>query len=368
MSGLRTAALGLLLLGAGSGPAGAQDSHFGIRSLGTPERWESVRARATGGAFAAFDAQSSVADAALAGVRRLTAYAAAFGSQRTVTMGGEDFSLRTSRVPTVVVAGPLVGPIAVAGGFTGYLSRSFRVVTRDSVVIRGVQEPFTDEMTSDGGVADVRLAAGARITRALAVGASLHLLPGSTRQTMVRRFDDSVTYRNAAQIETVSFDGLGGAASVLIEPGTHVRLAGWVRADTRLRYESADSTGTYDLPLAAGGALFLQPVSEIALAISVDWRQWSSTAGLSSFDTFGWSVGAELGNPARPLRLGLRRGQLPFGPGASAPTEFAVAVGTGLRFSADRGVIDFGIERLIRDGAGVREAVWTVLAGVTVRP
>ena len=367
MSGLRTTALGLLLLGAGSGAAAAQDSHFGIRGLGTPERWESVRARATGGAFAAFDAQSSVADAALAGLRRLSAYGAAFGSNRTLTLAGEDVSLRTSRVPIVVVAGPLSRSLALGGGFAGYLSRSFRVVTRDSVVIRGAQQPFTDEMTSDGGVTDVRFVTAARISKALALGGSLHLLTGSTRLNMVRRFDDSLTYRNARQIESVSYDGLGGAASVLIQPGSFLQLAGWVRADNRLRYTSVDSTGTYDLPLAAGGALLIRPVSQIALAVSVDWREWS-VVGVNSFDTFAWSVGAELGNPARPLRLGVRRGQLPFSPGGSAPTETAFAVGTGLRFSADRGVIDFGVERLIREGAGIREAVWTVLAGVTVRP
>src|SRR2546427_6524823 len=33
----------------------AQDSQYGIRGLGTPGRWESVRARSTGGAFGPFD-------------------------------------------------------------------------------------------------------------------------------------------------------------------------------------------------------------------------------------------------------------------------------------------------------------------------
>ena len=44
----------------------AQDSQFGIRGLGTPGRWESVRARSTGGAFAPFDLTSPLMEASLA--------------------------------------------------------------------------------------------------------------------------------------------------------------------------------------------------------------------------------------------------------------------------------------------------------------
>jgi len=43
----------------------AQDSQFGIRGLGTPGKWESVRARSTGGAFAPFDPFSPLIDAPL---------------------------------------------------------------------------------------------------------------------------------------------------------------------------------------------------------------------------------------------------------------------------------------------------------------
>ena len=54
----------------------AQDSQFGIRGLGTPGRWESVRARSSGGAFAPFDALSPLMEAPLADISTLTATAA----------------------------------------------------------------------------------------------------------------------------------------------------------------------------------------------------------------------------------------------------------------------------------------------------
>src|SRR5216110_3486949 len=50
----------------------AQDSQFGIRGLGTPGRWESVRSRSTAGAFAPFDPLSPLSEAGLADVPQLT--------------------------------------------------------------------------------------------------------------------------------------------------------------------------------------------------------------------------------------------------------------------------------------------------------
>src|SRR5207247_10545916 len=53
----------------------AQDSQFGIRGLGTPGRFETVRARSTGGAFGPFDPMSPLAEASLADLPQLAATA-----------------------------------------------------------------------------------------------------------------------------------------------------------------------------------------------------------------------------------------------------------------------------------------------------
>src|SRR6266511_365118 len=92
------------------------------------------------------------------------------------------------------------------------------------------------------------------------------------------------------------------------------------------------------------------------------------TCALPIFNTLSWSAGAELGGGPTPIRFGVRGGQLPFGPGTSAPTEVGVAAGTGRAFSAGRAVLDIGIERLQRKGGGLDERVWTFLVGLTVRP
>src|SRR2546422_11193132 len=69
-----------------------------------------------------------------------------------------------------------------------------------------------------------------------------------------------------------------------------------------------------------------------------------------------------------PIRLGVRGGQLPFGPGTKAPTEFAASAGTGRAFAQGRALIDLGVERLERRGGILTERVWTALVGLTVRP
>src|SRR5688572_10497522 len=159
-------ALGTML----TGHLAAQDSQFGIRGLGTPGKWESVRARSAGGAFAPFDAFSPLMDASLADVRRISASFTTGTSWRSFAGDNGDVSLRGTRFPALVIAGPLFGRISIGGGFTTYLDRSFGITTRDTIDLRGTPQPVSDEITSDGSVTDLRLAAAARVNRWIAIG------------------------------------------------------------------------------------------------------------------------------------------------------------------------------------------------------
>ena len=62
----------------------AQDSQYGIRSIGTPGRWESVQSRSTGGAFGPFDPLSPLTEAAIVNLGRLTATAMGANYSRDV--------------------------------------------------------------------------------------------------------------------------------------------------------------------------------------------------------------------------------------------------------------------------------------------
>ncbi len=363
-----TAVLGAMLLTA-SPPdrLAAQDSQFGIRGLGTPGRWESVRSRSTGGAFGPFDPLSPLTEAPLADIGQLTATAVGGTSHRDVAVGGTTTALRATRFPLMGVAGPVRPRLAVAAGFTTYLDKSWDVTLRDSFLLRGVLQRYTDEITSDGSVADVRLAAASRLSRRIAIGAAVHVLAGSTRMTAERRFDDS-TFHPVQQSADVRYDGFGVSGSVLIGLAPGLSIAGWARSDNRLRAKVADTTSAVtDLPLMAGGGLLIVPSPSARFAAAAAWRSWSK-AGAGAFDTWTWSAGAEFGSRRMPIRLGARGGQVPFGPGPKAPTEVAGSLGTGRAFAQGRAFVDLGLERLERRGGGLTERVWTVLVGLTVRP
>ncbi len=354
-------------LAAAPTPARAQDSQFGIAGLGTPGRWEGIGARAGAGAFAAFDPSSALSEAALVEIRTLTASTGWGASYRHVETPGSSTWLRGTRYPLLTVGGPLARRLFVSGGYSTYLDKNYTVVTRDSVLLRGVMEPYTDALASEGGVADVRLAAATRFGSHLALGVGLHLLAGSTRMSATRRFDDTTTYLTAPQTGTVRYSGQGVSASVLLTVTRTLSLVALARRDNHLNAYVGDSVVAHsELPATLGGAVRWVPAPSARVAGSVLWRSWSR-AGSNAFDTVNWTAGLELGRRT-PFRVGVRGGQVPFGGTSSAPTELGVAVGATHVVANGHGFMDVGLERLARDGGTLHERVWTLLVGLTIRP
>lgn len=351
----------------GTGVSAAQDSPLSIHGLGMPGRFESVRARATGGAFAAFDPLSALSAAPAAAVGRYTATAAGAASYLKDDLNGVTGTRRTGRFPLFQVLGTLGHGVVVGGGFTTYLDRSYRVLIADTIMLDGSGQAVTDAISSDGGVTDARLVLARRWGRLL-VGAGFHLLTGSTRVSAVRTFTDTSTYRGVSEADEVAYRGAGYSASaVLILPT--VTVTGFARTDTRLTSEvDGAEVAVNDLPRTIGGAIRLQPSPDFGFAASLIRRSWASAADSNAYNTTSWSAGADVRLAGVPLRVGARGGDLPFGPGGRAPREFAVAAGSGLALSQGRAVIDFAVERLRRTGVGLTETGWTALVGLTLRP
>ncbi len=344
----------------------AQDSQFGIRGLGTPGKSESVRARSTGGAFAPFDAFSPLIEASLADVRRMSAGVTSGTSWRSIDAGAGTSTLRATRFPALVIAGPLSRRIVIGGGFATYLDRTFGVITHDTIDLRGVPQPITDEITSDGAVSDLRVAAATRLSR-LAVGLGFHLITGSSRVIATRRFADTLNYRTSSARDEVAYGGAGGSVSALLDVRHDVRFAGWFRSDSKLRADIGGRTvAENDLPTSYGAGVLWRAGAQAGIAGSVAWQKWAG-AGQNAHDTFNWSAGAELGSAGALFRFGVRGGQLAFSVGTT-PTEFGYSAGLGRQFSGGRGRLDLGLERLERKGSGLTERVWTFLLGLTVRP
>ncbi len=345
----------------------AQDSQFGIRGLGTPGKWESVRARSTGGAFAPFDPFSPLIDAPLGDIRRMSASITTGTSWRSAAFDSGNTSLRGTRFPALVLAGPATRRIVIGGGFSTYLDRTFGILTHDTIVLRGVPQPITDLLQSDGAVTDLRIAAASRVSNWLTLGAGFHLLTGSTRMIATRTFTDTA-YRTSTPRDEVAYSGKGGSFSALIDLSRDLRIAGWYRVDSKLRTDLNGRTAAEnDLPPTYGAGIQWRAGGQAIVAAMASWRNWASVhATPDAHNTFNWSFGAELGSSA-PVRFGVRGGQLPFAVGQT-PTEVGFSGGLGRQFSGGRGRLDLGIERLQRKGAGLTERVWTILLGLTVRP
>jgi len=348
-------------------PALAQDSQFGIQGLGTPGRDESVASRSAGGALTPFDGASVLDDASLVDLPALSSTVALGTSYRQVEAPNNTNWLRTVRYPLFSVGGKLGHRLYIGGGFSTYLDRTYSVATRDSIMLRGVSEAFNDQVSSNGGVGDLRLTVATRFGPHVALGLGAHLLAGSTQELATRRFDDTLTYAVIRQTAQVRYDGFGISGGALVDLTSSLSIALFGRHDGRLdQYVGDTLTLRSDLPNTIGGAVRWVHERTTRVAASVVWRSWSQAAA-NAYNTLNWSVGVDLGD-AKPLRFGVRGGQLPFGPGPGAPSEWGVSLGTGRKFAKGRGLLDFGIERLSRDGGGLHENVWTALIGMTVRP
>jgi hypothetical protein len=333
-----------------------------------PGRFESARTRASGGAFAPFDQLSALTDASMAGVARLTATAVGASSYLNDDFNGVRGSRRTARFPLFQVMGTLGHGIVLGGGFTTYLDRSYKVTITDTISLGGSGQAVTDDLASDGGVTDVRLAVARRWGR-LSLGAGFHLLTGSTRVFAVRSFSDTSAYRGVSSSDEVAYHGLGYSASAVLAVNAHLAVAGFWRTDTRLTSEvGAITTAVRDLPQMVGGAIRWAPAPDVGFAGSVLHRTWAVAADSNAYNTTSWSAGAEVRLSGVPLRFGARGGDLPFGPNGQAPSEMAVAGGFGLAVSQGRGIIDFALERLRRRSRGLTETGWTLLVGLTLRP
>src|SRR5918999_809719 len=104
----------------------AQSSQFGVRGLGLPGRAVAVRSIGSGGAFGLFDPESSQNPAALAGVAVLTSSFTITQGFRQVENPAGETSVRDTRFPQLMVAGPVRQfPAALGFSFSNYASRDF---------------------------------------------------------------------------------------------------------------------------------------------------------------------------------------------------------------------------------------------------
>ena len=178
--------------------------------------------------------------------------------------------------------------------------------------------------------------------------------------------------------------GRGGiSAGFTAEPVKRVRLAGMARWDGDLAfYKDSTKLSKIPMPLTFAGGIEVAAGDRLTLAGHGLYRTWSvaddwikERGGLGAENAGEAAFGLEWAHNSRkpfkfPLRAGVRYAQLPYPIiEGSRGSELQLSLGTGFRFTANRGSVDFAIERAWRDDdAGLKEKSFMFTFGVGIRP
>lgn len=267
-----------------------------------------------------------------------------------------------SRVSVLRGAVPF-GDWAVGLAFASELDQDWRVSFADTLFAETGTYPFSEQRDQDGGVASINVS-GARRLGTVTLGAEYGLLTGSARQRFLREFqpdldDDSNRLAPAGSITSWNYSGsrfrVGAAADVSrgVRVSADLALQSNLTAD-RDSISGITLTRVYDMPLAFELGASVQATDRLLVTGAGGWTGWGgSTGGSSSFDAADvmWvGIGAELAGTRVlgaevPLRLGLRRTDLPFfRTGGSQASESAVTGGFGLRVAQDQARFDVALE------------------------
>ncbi len=371
-----------LLIVAWPAAGAAQSSQLGVRGLGYPGRSLSVHAMGSAGAFGLFDGESSLNPAALGNVTALNAVFTGVQDFRHVENPAGTASLREPRFPQVGVSGPIkAAPVVFGLSFSNYTSRDFTQSAIDTLDLRGELVQANDTLSSRGGLSDLRIAGAYRLHDRWSFGGAFHVLTGTNRLESRRSFADT-RYLPTSQKAEISYAGIGASVGAVGQFGPTFGIAMMARSDGHLNLDR-DSTrvARVDLPYTLGFGLRLRPFPKLDLGSQVVFRTWSGAnsdlleqGGTGADNTFEVAFGGEFtGDLKRPfhrvLRFGARYAKLPFllDPGGQ-PSEFALSVGTGVRFAQQRAGIDLSLEQAWRHAGDARERAFLVGIGVSLRP
>jgi hypothetical protein len=361
--------------------ARAQGNLSGV-GLGYPEGELSTTALAMGGGVAEFDALSPINPAALGGLNTVTLHMQYDPEYRIVSAGGTSKYSVTSRFPVIDVTVPINSRITLGLSAASFLDRTWSTSTNGPAQVGDTTVQSTATFLSDGGITDVRLAAGWQPTSWLRVGLGLHELTGEDRITVTRIFGDTAMVKTATfnQFTDYGFNGVAASVGFELQPVPALGVAASYRAGGTLRARLGDTlTDKASVPPRAGAAIRFNGVPGLTVAARADWEGWSRLNG------FGPSVGArdaleigggiDLAGPhlsaKRPLflRLGARERDLPFLAEGAVVHETDVSGGVGIPVAGPHALIDVTLQHATRTAPiDVGETAWTASIGFTIRP
>lgn len=309
-------------------------------------------------------------------------------SWNQVVEGGQSSEFTSTRFPALGIMYP-VGPVGtVSLSFTGVMDQSWSASQQRLLTLEGTgtQARVTDSFSSDGGVSALRLGVARRLSPALSVGLTAGTYLGNVTRRFTRSFD-SLEVETAVPDFVIGgawdYSGFLASAGVAADLGEVARvsaswsLGGDLKASPTAATEGAALTLSMPSEYRLGGtAILSERLLLTAGALFADW----GTAAEPLADVEGsrvlrvgggveWS-GARLLGKTSSLRLGYRRGALPFRrAGDPEMTESAITGGLGMNLLESEDLLlaraDFGLERGKRDAGSFSEDFWRL--SVTLR-
>jgi hypothetical protein len=353
------------------------------QGLGFPPGQLSTGAITMGGATGENDPYSPLNPAA---IRLLPAAILVFQAApefRSTRVGTQTLRTSVARFPLFVGTLPLGRRWTIGAAASTLLDRTWETNTRDTQVVNGETIASGIRKTSDGSIADVRLALGFALTSWLRVGVAGHAISGRDLVRDLRTFDDTARFEADTQETRIGF---GGNAVSLGAQAIWARRGGIGIAYRRGGAMSAEAdsvnVGRASVPDHFGVSVLYLGLTGVTVAARASRDSWSRLEGLAGTLNVheAWDVGAGaeftgpqlLGSPVA-LRAGGRWRTLPFSPGASPIEENTWSAGFGFPLARGGAELSIGALRSKRTGASatgteLSETAWTFSTGFAVRP
>lgn len=359
---------------------GVAQGTLSVQGFGYPAGGLSASAQSTGGGFSQFDYASTRNPSALLGWGTPGMYVQYDPEFRTVSSDGKSDHTTTVRFPMMMAAMRFGPRVMAAVSANTFLDRTFATIVRNTQVVGSDSIGYDESVVSAGAINDLRLAAGISLSDAFSIGIGIHGLTGENRLSLVRTYDDTLTYGTLIRRLTLSYLGNAVSLGATWRPTRTLALGASTRFGGKLDMRVGDSIATHGyVPDEYGVAVRYDGLPGASLGLSLDHTSWTrmdelSSATLYTRDTWDLGVGVELAGPRMNtvpvlVHLGFRNRDLPFSITPAAVKENTISAGVSLPIGGPRTVFDFGLRRAQRSGeAGVSEHAWIISAGLTVRP
>ena len=351
------------------------------QGFGYPTGTLSTRSLGTGGALGEIDPLSVSNPSSILNLGGTALYFQAEPEFRTLSARGQSETSTIARYPLILGTMRIASAVAAGLSATNLLDRSFSTTTHGTANVGGEDIGSTNTFSSDGAIADIRLAVAWEPTGWLHLGFGAHAITGDNRLNSTQVFDDSTRYARLVDTSTVSYVGNAFSGGAEVYLGRAAVIAASYRRGGTMSLKHGDSTKAQArVPDRLAFSAAYLGIRGTSIAVRTAHDKWSNMAGLGSaglavHDSWDTSVGADVLGPrlagrSLQLRAGGRWRTLPFGVGTTPVRERSLSLGMGTLIAGGRAALDVAGVRAVRDASDIdlQESAWTLSVGITVRP